>query len=374
MNIGDFRATVFHKGGGDQSARLKLDPSAIHIEAADGSTADWPYRNLRMDPVGDEDAYLLLQLDSPDSSPFDSVTLRDPDFIKSLASRVPTDQAEFLNRFFSIQRQRRLGKWRSLILAGFASIALILGGYWVITFYASEWAAKHLPIQAEEAWGDAMVRGYTMGKRKLTEGPAYDAATFMFERLIAALPEDQRLRRFTLHVLDDPMVNAFALPGGHVALMTGLMRKADSEAEVAGVLAHEIQHVTQRHVVKRLVQSLGWRAWFSLFFGGGDLASTVSTAGGLLEMSYGREQEREADRYGAELLLKAGYPVEPMAGFFEKLAELEHERGFKMPSFLSTHPESLRRAHDLKTFAAENPIVRPTPTPWDWEKVRESLK
>ena len=122
-------------------------------------------------------------------------------------------------------------------------------------------------------------------------------------------------------VVDDPLVNAFALPGGHMILMTGLMREARSPEEVAGVLAHEVQHVLQRHVVKRTVRALGWRVWFSLFFGGSGLEEVAFGAGNLMEMTYGRAQESEADRKGAELLAKAGLPIGPLGDFFDRLSK-----------------------------------------------------
>jgi len=155
-------------------------------------------------------------------------------------------------------------------------------------------------------------------------------------------------------------------------LMTGLMKDARAPEEVAGVLAHEIQHVLKRHVVKRLVQELGWRAWFSVFLGGGDLSNIAFGAGSLMQLSYGRSQETEADVEGAKLLQAAGIPVGPLASFFGRLSTREGESS-KIPAFISTHPESRDRAAELKRLAAEPAPVPLQPLSIDWPAVQKSL-
>src|SRR5690606_26348291 len=107
---------------------------------------------------------------------------------------------------------------------------------------------------------------------------------------------------FTVSVADDPQVNAFAAPGGRIVLLEGLLREAESPDEIAGVLAHEIGHVTERHPTAAALRLLGIQALLTGIFGDGSLASAAAGAGGLLvALSYSRDDERTADRLAAEL-------------------------------------------------------------------------
>jgi len=365
-----FSGTAFLKGGGHSPCTLRLDPGALVIETGD-RRGEWPYSGLRMGTAGNEDEYLLIQPDSGDDGPVEGVTLKDPAFNEALASRVSPETASFLTGFADLHRKSVGTKWRNLLLAGAAGVLFLVGGYWAVTQWAAEWAARKMPVPLEVKWGDVTSRAFLASKKKAEAGPAYDAAHSLFQRLKEALPADNPYP-LTLHVVEDPMVNAFALPGGHVVLMTGLMKDASGPEEVAGVLAHEIQHVLKRHVVKRIVQEMGWRAWFSLFFGGGDLSSVAFGAGSLMQLSYGRAQETEADVEGAKLLQAAGIPVAPLAHFFERLSSRQGEAA-RVPAFISTHPDSRERTRKLRELAETLKPRDPRPLDVDWDAVRNSL-
>jgi predicted Zn-dependent protease len=163
---------------------------------------------------------------------------------------------------------------------------------------------------------------------------------------------------WTFRVLDDPVVNAFALPGGYIYVTRGILAHFNSEAELAGVLGHEIGHVTARHGVQQVSRAqlaqigLGVGAilapeWAGVF--------DVAGAGlGLLFLSYGRDAEREADDLGLRYMTRLGYDPMAMAETFETLARTSGtEEGARIPSFLSTHPDPLsRRDRILATVAA----------------------
>jgi Zn-dependent protease with chaperone function len=365
-----FQGVAFAPGQGDgRSCKVVLSGLGLLIETSDGSRLEWPYRDLKLDKAGEEDAYLVVSCPSL-SGPVESVAVRDQVFPPLLAEKVSQELKETLSSFEKKHKTHVGRKWRNLAAAGLAAVVVFFGGYWLINNWISSWAAKNLPIEAEERWGSLLVQGTLAGKKEIKRGPAYDAAQLMLKRLKAAAPKGVKYN-FKVYVLDDPMVNAFALPGGHMAVLSGLMKKAESGEEVAGVLAHEMQHVIQRHVVKRLVQSLGWRIWFSLFFGGGNVEKLAFGMGGLVEISYGRDQEAEADREGAKMLAAAGLPIEPLGRFFDRLSKKEGTS--KMPSFLSTHPESQKRSAELKMLAQELNPKPIRPLGLDWPKVRQSL-
>lgn len=128
--------------------------------------------------------------------------------------------------------------------------------------------------------------------------------------------------KFTFTVLDTPLVNAFALPGGYVYVTRGLVALADDEAEIAGVLAHEIGHVTARHSAERygrgVAASLA-NLGLGLLLGGGPVTDALGTASALALRSFSREQEYEADLLAVRYLARAGYDPSAIASFLNKL-------------------------------------------------------
>ncbi len=154
---------------------------------------------------------------------------------------------------------------------------------------------------------------------------------------------------WTFRVLEDPVVNAFALPGGFIYVTRGILTHFTSEAEFAGVLGHEIGHVTARHSVSQM--SRAQLAQFGLGVGTilrpdlAPVAEAAETGIGLLFLSYGRDDEREADDLGLRYMSREGYDPASMAETFEMLADASGAREGTggVPGFLSTHPDPLER-------------------------------
>ena len=153
---------------------------------------------------------------------------------------------------------------------------------------------------------------------------------------------------FTSGVVLHNSLNAFAVPGGHVFVFTGLMMQLDSEAELAGVLAHELSHVTQRHVAARMERAKYLTIGSLLLAvagiaaggaGGGALAVGARGAGQSAMLNYSRVDENEADHIGYQYLVAAGYPPQGMAGGFQKIRQKSWMSGTSVPPYLSTHPE-----------------------------------
>ena len=166
---------------------------------------------------------------------------------------------------------------------------------------------------------------------------------------------------FTIKVVDSDEVNAFALPGGFFYVNKGLILAADSEAEVAGVMAHEIAHVTARHAVetqaKGMLAQVGLIAG-SIFLGGIPGAILQNTAGlglGAGFAKFSRDAEREADKLGVQYLYAAGYDPGAMSTMFEKLASQNKKRpGFFAKTF-GSHPQSIDRLEASKALVARFP-------------------
>jgi predicted Zn-dependent protease len=172
-------------------------------------------------------------------------------------------------------------------------------------------------------------------------------------RLLAQVGDVPPAYRFTFREIEQPgTVNAFALPGGHIYVTRDLMRLAGNEAQIAAVVAHEIAHVTERHVAERLGTTYGVQALAGAALGENSgavtqLASSVLQQGFLLK--YSRDQELEADRVGLRYLTRAGYDPQAAVAIFRKLAA---DGGQGAPAFLSSHPTTDRRIEQLQQIIA----------------------
>ena len=171
-----------------------------------------------------------------------------------------------------------------------------------------------------------------------------------------------------LLVLRDPQINAFAVPGGLVAIHTGLILNAQNMDEVAGVMAHEVAHVSQRHFSRRQ-EDLKYSKWLPL--GGilagilmsktdGDAASAAVTGAQALmvsqALSYSRDQEREADRIGMQLMYAAGFAPSAMSDFFDVMQRRQSSGLMSvLPDFLFTHPLGQERMSEARLRARQYP-------------------
>jgi predicted Zn-dependent protease len=164
---------------------------------------------------------------------------------------------------------------------------------------------------------------------------------------------------YHVHVIDDPKtVNAFATPGGHVYVYSGLLLAADNEAEMAGVLGHESGHVAGRHVERAMVSEYGLQALASLALGKNpslarQLAGSVIGTG--IMSAHSRSEETEADEYGARYVSRLGYDPNGMITFFQKLQAQESRTPMAM-AWLRTHPVTADRISDLKDFIRRNSL------------------
>lgn len=148
---------------------------------------------------------------------------------------------------------------------------------------------------------------------------------------------------FTIKVIEDPTVNAFALPGGFFFVDTGLILEADTEAELAGVMAHEIAHVAARHGTRQATRGeIAQLATIPLIFVGGAAAYGIYEASGFLIpvgfLKFSRTFEAEADYLGVQYMYKAGYDPTAFVDFFEKIETLEKRKPGTMSKLFSTHP------------------------------------
>ncbi len=146
-------------------------------------------------------------------------------------------------------------------------------------------------------------------------------------------------------IQDDETLNAFATPGGHLYLYTGLIKFLDTEDQLAGVLGHEIAHAAQRHSTRLMTASMGLTALKIVAIRQAD-NTFADFAHGLTNLRFSRGHESEADRYSVKYLCAAGYNPTGIAGFFQKM-----EGQKTPPDFLNTHPNPRRRISKIEKYA-----------------------
>ncbi|WP_439557212.1 M48 family metalloprotease [Dyadobacter sp.] len=168
---------------------------------------------------------------------------------------------------------------------------------------------------------------------------------------------------YQFFIVDSPVVNAFAVPGGYVYFTRGIMAHFNNEAEFAGVLGHEIGHITARHSARQQTSQIfgqvGLLAGMVLSETVRGLAEQTQQALGLLLLSYSREHETESDKIGVEYSSKIGYDAKEMADFFGTLKKISEKAGQTIPTFQSTHPDPGDRRNKVdklaKQYQAEHP-------------------
>jgi predicted Zn-dependent protease len=158
------------------------------------------------------------------------------------------------------------------------------------------------------------------------------------------------------HLLDDPTVNAFCAPGGFVYITRGIMEHLNSEAQLAGVIGHEIGHATARHYARQAsTQQL-----YGIGLGVGSIvsptvarySSVVQQGLGVLFLKYGRDQENEADRLGVQYSTASGWDSREMPATYQMLSRIGESAGSKTPTYLSTHPDPAAREATTRDLAA----------------------
>ena len=162
---------------------------------------------------------------------------------------------------------------------------------------------------------------------------------------------------YSFKVVDSPILNAFAVPGGYVYFTRGIMAHFNNEAEFAGVLGHEIGHITARHSAKQQTQAtLGQIGLIGAVVLSPTLASmgqSLSQGLGLLMLKYGRDMESQSDRLGVEYSTKIGYNSSHMANFFKTLARMREKSGQQIPEFQSSHPDPINRFNNVHAMTTE---------------------
>jgi predicted Zn-dependent protease len=255
-----------------------------------------------------------------------------------------------------LNRRRRNTASRSLgwiLLAGFILLpALLLLLFVLNANRIAGWIAGRIPIEQEVGIGRQAFEGMRAQLKLKDTGAAYEAVSVIGARLTKGSKYT-----YQFHVAEDNAVNAFAIPGGVIVVNTGLIDLTTRPEELAGVLAHEVQHVELRHSVRAMVKSLGLRGLFA--FATGDIGGSLigEAVVGMTDLKFSRDDESEADRLGLDSLIEAEIDPSGMPAFFEKMSK---HSGEAPVAFVSSHPSSATREAALRArLSATNQTFTP---------------
>lgn len=240
-----------------------------------------------------------------------------------------------------------------------------------------------LSLQQERQLGESIMRQIRASRQYLEDPEVTDYISALGYRLVAQGPSADE--RFEFFVIDDPSINAFALPGGFIGTHTGLITTAQSESEVAAVLGHEIAHVTQRHIARLFQQQkqagIASLAAIALAIlaarSSPDLASAAMAGAQYAtiqtQLNFTRDNEREADRIGLQILERAGFDPAAMPAFLDRMQRAYRVYETNAPSYMRTHPLTYERIADVQG-RVDNLGYRQVPDSLDFLLVRARLQ
>ncbi|TAN74094.1 MAG: M48 family metallopeptidase [Magnetospirillum sp.] len=260
------------------------------------------------------------------------------------------------------RRPRRL-RWG--LAAGLALGAGMLIGLYLSLPNLSRLGATLIPAETERGWGRRIAAGFERQMRACRSPTGNAALIRLAERLAAGLSPERRA--ITVRVLDSKVVNALALPGGEIVVFRGLIDEVGGPDELAGVLAHEMTHVAERHPAAALLRGMGVGVLATLVTGdaSGMVASGLTA---VMASAYTRDDEAAADRGALVLLKRAGIGTAGFATFFHRLEGMEASGGL-LPAWMGTHPDSKARAEAVEA-AADPRALPPSLRDDDWQAIK----
>jgi beta-barrel assembly-enhancing protease len=340
-------------------AVVRIGRTALEITVADtNAQMRWPYRELRQTQGTYAGEQVRLERGGELS---EALLVPDVGFLAALRETAP--ETHFHD---PARRKFRAG---FVLLALVAAVGIALGLYFFGLPAVAEVVAARVPVAWEAKLGEAIVEHFAPASA-LCEDPERQAR---IDGIAAALlkPAEPVRYPFRIFVVNSSMVNAVAAPGGAIIVFRGLLDRTDSAEELAGVLAHEVQHVLHRHATRAIFQHASAGVLMAALVG--DVSAVVAFglegARMLGDLSMSRQAEAEADGDGMRLLHEAGIDTAGMLTFFEKLSRLSRDPG--RGRYLMSHPAPQERLAGMRALSAQWP--RPTTrllAGYDWNDIK----
>jgi len=355
-----FPATYFDgKTPRRHAIEVVVTERGLRLVHPDGQTALWTYEDLRQtqgDFAGEE-----LRFEHE----LEAVVLSDRAVLEAMHALAPASDR---------QVKPVIAGGRMLRAALLAVVGLAMGGWGLYSYglpALADATAAWVPQSWEETLGEQALAEMVPADERCPDPARVAALQAVVDRLKTGLPTPSKYT-YQLTISRSDEFNAYALPGGHIVVNQGLLAKLRSGDELAGILAHEMQHVEHRHVTKAICEDASTRVLIAGLLGNHDaFGQALNAAKALGELGHSRKAEDGADRDGMTLLVAAGLDPAAMVAAYGHL----EENGIHMPSFLSTHPDTASRIQTLQAMAkAAHGAPRPLDLPIAWKRVQEGCK
>jgi Zn-dependent protease with chaperone function len=334
---------------------VRAEPGVLFLETDSGQIHDWTLGDLQSARALDDGSVIL-------QSGRQFLEVKDPDFRRALDRSFPQNRL-FRQSFFD-----RIGVVGCLfVILGMLLPIILL--YLFVAPRLAERAAVRISTETERQIGDAWFSS-------LTAAYSIDTAqTRLVQQFYDSLGygSDYSMR---ITVVEEPVVNAFAVPGGQIVIFDSILGIMDAPEQLAGLLAHEASHVQLKHSIRSIFRELANNLLFSLLLGDyGDLSVIIARQGDQLAgLSYSRRLELEADENGIRLMIAGGIPPRGMPDLFKKMqSALSTEGSDGVPNFLSTHPsleERLQVAAEKIAVSGNVPDIIPEDLRRIWAEIQ----
>ncbi len=257
----------------------------------------------------------------------------------------------------------------------FSIIVLLFFATW-IAFSRIDWVSifkiQEVTKTTEEKLGDLFWKLFSQAENEIHSSTIQNS----IDTLVTHICKNNSIDRskIKLHILRNDEINAFTLPNNHLVVYSGLIKTSENEAELLGVLGHEIAHMEKNHVMKKLIKEVGLSVLISMTTNnsGGEIVKKAAKV--LSSAAYDRDLEREADITAVDFLIKAKIDPEPFANFLYRLSDEEKN----IPNqiyWISTHPESKERAEKIIEYIKDKTVVKTMVlTKEKWELIKEKLE
>jgi predicted Zn-dependent protease len=317
---------------------VTIGTGGLDLRRSDGPPIHWPFDGLRQTQGAFVGERLRIEFGT---DPVEALLVEQEGLPEAVHQIAPSA----IPRLRPRRNTAKVVGW-SLGALGLAAVSYM----WAAPVLA-DWTAPKVPVAWEVSLGQTVLSRLAPPDRLCGDSAAVTDLRLVLDRLVAAAPASPYA--FRVFVVRDSALNAFAAPGGFVVVNSGLLAAAKTPEQLAGVLAHEIQHVIHRHSTRAVIREAPLRLALSTLSSGGGIETAAAVVGTLGVLRYRRADEAEADRDGMRLLEAARVDPAGMIAFMRTL-EARHEDAPRLVSYLSSHPHTAQRVAALEALAGES--------------------
>ncbi len=314
-----YAAQAFHKdyANGRASGALTVSTRGVEFSANEGVTT-LPLDGLELSLGGDSERVVFVA--HPD---FPGLSIYTSD--RSILENPVLARDRTLQESLQGIKRKRVFNWTATVSV-LAVLLLLIAAPFIFMDEIARMVAREIPASVEREIGESCLEGIRAEYAVMEEEEGRRALAEIASVLTDHIDSDRG--EFTLYVVHDPTINAFALPGGWIVVNSGLIQATETPGELLGVLAHETVHITEQHGVRTVISSSGLQILVQVLFGdlGGVTGMLLDAGPLLLKQHYSRAFEDEADEKGFRRLVAAGVNPRGMHAFFERLLEEENKR------------------------------------------------